>query len=91
MELSVEWFSIDSRELKSIAHSHLRDLPAGFNDAGQQALVSHFPQHMPRNAKVAVIASGATGQPAAVADPIRSAVARQLLDLPVNFQPFLLR
>jgi hypothetical protein len=61
-----------------IGHRHSVPLPARLGDAGNQALVGHFPKHDPRQAELAIISARTAGQLAAVADAGRVAVARQL-------------
>src|SRR6185369_13212586 len=53
-------------------------LPARLDDAGNEALVGQFPEHDPRQAELAVISARPAGQLAAVANPGRIPVARQL-------------
>src|SRR4051794_32407543 len=53
-------------------------LPARLDHAGDQALVGQVPQHDPRQAELAVISARPAGQLAAVANPRRVRVARQL-------------
>jgi hypothetical protein len=67
-----------------------KPLPARLHNAWQQTLVSHFPENVARQTKIAVIPSRATCHPTAIPHPHLGAVAGQLLNLAVNFNSFLL-
>src|SRR5687767_13640448 len=53
-------------------------LPARLRDARDQAFVGEIAEHDPRQAEFAIISAAAAGQLAAVADPRRVRIARQL-------------
>src|SRR4051812_44297012 len=61
-------------------------LPARLDHAGDQALVGQVPKHDPRQAELAVISARPAGQLAAVANPGRVPVARQLGHLQARHQ-----
>src|SRR3982751_4055775 len=64
----------------------LNPLPARLDDAGDEALVGQVPEHDPRQAELAVISSRPAGQLAAVTNPRRVPVTRQLGHLQARHQ-----
>src|SRR5689334_8458150 len=61
-------------------------LPARLDDAGNEALVGQLPEHDPRQAELAVISTRPAGQLAAVANPGRIPIARELRHLQTRDQ-----
>src|SRR3546814_17186835 len=61
-------------------------LPAGLREAGDQALVAQFPQHDPRQSEFAINSARAASHLAAVADPGRVRIARDLSHLQTRDQ-----